>query len=81
MQRCLAAKAASPKRVVRLYHEAAKGFVVTPVQGGRCLGRAPDLTHDVTCSLEALLAHQLSASWEGKGGRLGRGSLQSETWF
>lgn len=61
------AQEASPEGVVTLHHEAAEGFVVTPAQGGCCLGCAPDLPHDVPRPPEALLAHQLAASWGGKG--------------
>lgn len=50
-----------------LHHEAAEGSVVSAAQGRCCLGRAPDLTHDMPCAPEALLAHQVSASWGGKG--------------
>lgn len=57
----------SPERVVALHHEAAEGSVVPTAQGGCCLGCAPDLTHHVPCPAEALLAHQLSASWGGTG--------------
>lgn len=87
----------SPEGVVTLHHEAAEGSVVAPAQGGCCLGRAPDLSHDVPRPPEALLAHQLAAGWGGKGsagpppasagllqmwGVLGRsGSLQLETWL
>jgi hypothetical protein len=56
---------ASPERVVTLHHEAAESLVVPAAQGGRCLGRALDLTHYMSCPLEALLAHKLSARWEG----------------
>lgn len=56
-----------PERVVTLHHEAAEGSVVSPAQGSRRLGRALDLTHNVPCAPEALLAHQVSASWGGKG--------------
>lgn len=51
------AQGGSPQRVVTLHHEAAEGSVVAPAQGGRCLGRAPDLAHDVPRPPEALLAH------------------------
>lgn len=58
---------ASPEGVVTLHHEAAEGSVVAPAEGSRCLGRAPDLPHDVPCPPEALLAHQVSARWRGTG--------------
>lgn len=57
----------SPEGVVTLHHEAAEGSVVAPAQRGCCLGCAPDLPHDMPRPPEALLAHQLAASWGGKG--------------
>ena len=59
----------SPERVVTLHHEAAKGSVVATAQGGRRLGCALDLTHDVSRPPEGLPTHQLPASWGGKGVR------------
>lgn len=43
--------------MVTLHHEAAKGSVVAPAQGIRRLGRTPDLSYDVPCPPETLLAH------------------------